>query len=71
MFLRAIQFNADPGSATQTRFARMAFKLRWNRWNGSRTVQLVVENVAVGIAAEAPHRSRFPQPNWLPVTGIF
>jgi single-stranded-DNA-specific exonuclease len=44
--VRAIQFNADPGSATQTRFARMAFKLRWNRWNGSRTVQLVVENVA-------------------------
>jgi hypothetical protein len=24
----------------------MTFKLRWNRWNGSRTVQLVVENVA-------------------------
>jgi single-stranded-DNA-specific exonuclease len=44
--VRAIQFNADPGSATQTCFARMAFKLRWNRWNGSRTVQLVVENVA-------------------------
>ena len=44
--LRAIQFNADPGSATQTRFARMVFKLRWNRWNGSRTVQLAVENVA-------------------------
>jgi single-stranded-DNA-specific exonuclease len=44
--LRAIQFNADPGSATQTRFAAMAFALRWNRWNGSRTVQLVVENVA-------------------------
>jgi single-stranded-DNA-specific exonuclease len=44
--VRAIQFNADPGSAAQTRFVRMAFKLRWNRWNGSRTVQLVVENVA-------------------------
>jgi single-stranded-DNA-specific exonuclease len=44
--LRAIQFNADPGSATQTHFARMTFKLRWNRWNNSRTVQLVVENVA-------------------------
>jgi single-stranded-DNA-specific exonuclease len=44
--LKAIQFNADPGSAAQTHFARMTFKLRWNRWNNSRTVQLVVENVA-------------------------
>jgi single-stranded-DNA-specific exonuclease len=44
--LQAIQFNADPGSAAQSRFARLAFKLRWNRWNGSRTVQLVVEEVA-------------------------
>jgi hypothetical protein len=32
--------HADPGSATQTALRTMTFKLRWNRWNGSRTVQL-------------------------------
>jgi single-stranded-DNA-specific exonuclease len=44
--IRAIHFHADPGAESQTRFARMAFKLRWNRWNGSKTVQLVIHEVA-------------------------
>jgi single-stranded-DNA-specific exonuclease len=40
---RAIHFHADAHSAAQEHFGRMAFKLRWNRWNGNRTIQLVVE----------------------------
>jgi len=43
---RAIQFNADPRTGAQNRFERLAFKLRWNRWNGSQSPQLVVEAVA-------------------------
>ena len=41
--VRAIQFNADSRSGALTRFERLAFKLRWNRWNGNRSPQLVVE----------------------------
>ena len=41
--IRAIHFHADAHSASQDRFERMAFKLRWNRWNGTRTIQLVIE----------------------------
>jgi single-stranded-DNA-specific exonuclease len=43
---RAIHFHAAPAAAAQTRFERMLFKLRWNRWNGGKTVQLVVEAVS-------------------------
>lgn len=39
---RAIHFHADAHSEPPHRFGRLAFKLRWNRWNGSRTVQLVI-----------------------------
>lgn len=44
--IRAIQFNADPRTGALTRFERLAFKLRWNRWNGNRSPQLVVEAAA-------------------------
>jgi single-stranded-DNA-specific exonuclease len=44
--VRAIHFNADPLHETPTRFERMAYKLRWNRWNGSQTVQLVIEQLS-------------------------
>jgi single-stranded-DNA-specific exonuclease len=43
---RAIQFHADPRFDQCARFERVAFKLRWNRWNGNRSPQLVVEAVA-------------------------
>ncbi len=43
---RAIHFHADPGAASQDRFARLAFKLRWNRWNGGKAIQLVVHAAA-------------------------
>jgi single-stranded-DNA-specific exonuclease len=44
--VRAIHFHADPQREAPTRFERMAYKLRWNYWNGTKTVQLVVERVS-------------------------
>jgi single-stranded-DNA-specific exonuclease len=44
--LRAIHFHAGAEAAALDRFGRMAFRLRWNRWNASRTLQLVVEEVS-------------------------
>lgn len=43
---QAIQFHADPRHDALTHFERMAYKLRWNRWNGSKALQLVVEAVS-------------------------
>jgi len=45
---RAIHFYADPLTAARNRFERMLFKLRWNHWNGSKTVQLLIEAVSPG-----------------------
>jgi single-stranded-DNA-specific exonuclease len=42
----AIQFHPDPGQEALAQFERMAYKLRWNRWNGSKTLQLVIEAVS-------------------------
>ena len=41
----AIQFNIDPRRSQAVTFDRMAFKLRWNRWNSKKKVQLIVEAV--------------------------
>ena len=38
----AIQFNIDPSQDPPSRFAHLAFHVRWNRWNGSKRPQLVV-----------------------------
>lgn len=40
----AIQFNIDPGREALESFERIAFRLQWNRWNGRKNVQLVVED---------------------------
>jgi hypothetical protein len=40
----AIRFNADGRMRTETAFSRIAFRLRWNRWNANKTVQLIVED---------------------------
>jgi single-stranded-DNA-specific exonuclease len=40
--LHAIQFNIDPEQNPPACFKRLAFHMRWNRWNGSRHPQLVV-----------------------------
>jgi len=39
----AINFNIDTRVPFNDKFEKMAFRVRWNRWNGSKTVQLVVE----------------------------
>jgi single-stranded-DNA-specific exonuclease len=40
----AICFNAEDNLLKETMFSRIAFRLRWNRWNGHKTIQLVIED---------------------------
>ncbi len=40
--IQAMCFNTDPGRLAD-RFERIAYRLRWNRWNGKKTVQIIVE----------------------------
>jgi len=42
---QAIHFNVDDRSAREKRFAKVAYKLRWNRWKDSKTAQIVVEEM--------------------------
>lgn len=39
----AIQFNIDPQRPPAAIFERVAFRLRWNRWNGRKRIQIIVE----------------------------
>jgi single-stranded-DNA-specific exonuclease len=39
----SIQFNVDTNNFETKYFDRMAYRLRWNRWNGRKNVQVVVE----------------------------
>lgn len=41
----AIHFNVDPDSEEYNYFEETAFRLRWNRWNGNKSIQLVIENI--------------------------
>ncbi len=41
--VKAIQFNVDKKTFEQKHFDRMAYRLRWNRWNGRKHAQMVVE----------------------------
>lgn len=43
--LQAIHFNADDRTARQNSFEKIVFKLRWNRWNGKQTAQIIVEDL--------------------------
>ena len=38
----AIQFNIDPRLPSQESFDQIAFRLRWNFWNGEKAVQIVI-----------------------------
>jgi single-stranded-DNA-specific exonuclease len=40
----AIRFNAEDNLLDATTFTRIAFRLRWNRWNDNKTVQLIIED---------------------------
>ncbi|MBW1822004.1 MAG: single-stranded-DNA-specific exonuclease RecJ [Deltaproteobacteria bacterium] len=42
----AIHFNAITNAPLKDNFDRIAFRLRWNRWNGQKKVQIVVEEVS-------------------------
>ncbi len=39
----AIQFNIDPQRDAPELFGRVAFRLQWNRWNGRKEAQLLIE----------------------------
>ncbi len=39
----AIQFNVNKKSVLQENFDQIAFRLRWNRWDGKKTAQIVIE----------------------------
>ena len=41
----AIHFNALAHSPLKNYFDRIAFRLRWNRWNGQKKVQIIVEEI--------------------------
>lgn len=41
--IAAIHFNPERRAARATHFERIAFRLRWNVWNGRRSLQLTVE----------------------------
>lgn len=43
----AIQFNIDAKANPPDFFDRIAYRLRWNRWNHTQTVQLVIEAIQV------------------------
>lgn len=45
--LTAMQFKIDPQQAQPNRFDRMAFRLRWNYYNGNKTIQLIVEETRI------------------------
>jgi single-stranded-DNA-specific exonuclease len=42
--INAICFNAARNLLSATSFERLAFRLRWNRWNGNQSIQLIVED---------------------------
>jgi single-stranded-DNA-specific exonuclease len=42
--VNAIWFNVDEEDLHKTYFETIAFKLRWNHWNGKKNIQAVVEN---------------------------
>ncbi|MFH0731214.1 MAG: single-stranded-DNA-specific exonuclease RecJ [Pseudomonadota bacterium] len=41
--LHAIQFNVAPAPSASEHLDQIAFRLRWNRWNGKKTLQLLIE----------------------------
>jgi len=45
-FFNAIHFNALTDAPLKDSFDRIAFKLRWNRWNGQKKVQIIVEEIS-------------------------
>jgi single-stranded-DNA-specific exonuclease len=42
--INAICFNATENLLNGSAFARLAFRMRWNRWNDSKSIQLIIED---------------------------
>ena len=42
----AIQFNIDPNQVLPERLRKIAFHLQWNRWNGGKSAQMVIVDIA-------------------------
>jgi len=42
---QAIHFNIDEGRTKEKSFAKVAFKLRWNRWNNKKIAQMIIEDL--------------------------
>jgi len=43
--LAAIQFNVDPNDPQPDHFSKIAYHLQWNRWNGHKSIQLVIKDI--------------------------
>ncbi len=43
--IQAIHFNVDSSSSNKNEFEKITFKLRWNRYNGNKTPQIIIEDV--------------------------
>jgi single-stranded-DNA-specific exonuclease len=43
--IAAIHFNVNDDDAKKFHFDQMVFRLHWNRWNGKKTAQIVVEDL--------------------------
>ena len=41
----AIHFNVDDADTKKFRFDQIVFRLHWNRWNGKKTAQIVIEDL--------------------------
>ena len=41
----AINFNVDTGLPLKEKFDKIAFRLRWNRWNEKKAVQIIIEDI--------------------------
>ncbi len=41
----AIHFNVDTSKNLRDNFDQIAFRLRWNHWNGNKTAQIVIEDI--------------------------
>ncbi|MFW5975579.1 MAG: single-stranded-DNA-specific exonuclease RecJ, partial [Desulfosalsimonas sp.] len=41
--LQAVWFNIDPDKPVPRRFGKVAFRLRWNHYNGKKDIQLIIE----------------------------
>jgi single-stranded-DNA-specific exonuclease len=44
--VNAIHFNLDAGMPLKYSFDRIAFRVRWNRWNGIQAGQLIIEDIS-------------------------